>query len=206
MTGQCIRTRIVQVIFLLPISLLRAQELPVPEIPPASGIRTRAEIVNGDTIPLIQLNTVNIYAQYQYRTPRQREEWSRIKYNVRKVYPYAIIAAAKLKEYDLALSKIENKNLRKAFIKACEKDLRDQFEEDLKGLTVSQGRALMKLIDRETGRTTYELVKELRGGFQAAMWQAVASLFGNSMKVNYDAEHEDLLIERAVKLVEAGQF
>jgi hypothetical protein len=50
------------------------------------------------------------------------------------------------------------------------------------------------------------LVKELRGGFQAAMWQAVASLFGNSMKVNYDAEHEDLLIERAVKLVEAGQF
>ncbi|NBQ48084.1 MAG: DUF4294 domain-containing protein, partial [Sphingobacteriia bacterium] len=75
-----------------------------------------------------------------------------------------------------------------------------------KGLTVSQGRALMKLIDRETGRTTYELVKELRGGFQAAMWQAVASLFGNSMKVNYDAEHEDLLIERAVKLVEAGQF
>lgn len=123
-----------------------------------------------------------------------------------KVYPYAILAAAKLKEYDLALSKIENENLRKAFIKACEKDLRRQFEEDLKGLTVSQGRVLMKLIDRETGRTTYELVKELRGSFQAAMWQTVATLFGNNMKIAYDPLHEDIMIERAIKLVEAGQF
>jgi len=206
MTGPSIRSRILQIIFLLSVFFTAAQEGPPPETPPPMGIRTRAEVVNGDTIPVIQLNTVNVYTQYVFKTAKQREEWSRVKYNVRKVYPYAIIAAAKLKEYDLALSKIENENLRKAFIKACEKDLRHQFEEDLKGLSVSQGRVLMKLIDRETGRTTYELVKELRGSFQAAMWQTVASLFGNSMKVSYDAANEDLLIERAVKLVEAGQF
>lgn len=186
--------------------LLKAQESPPPESPVTGSIRTRAEIVNGDTIPVIFLNTVNVYTQYVFKTVKQREEWTRVKFNVRKVYPYAILAAAKLKEYDLALSKIEHEPLRKAFIKACEKDLRQQFEEDLKGLSVSQGRVLMKLIDRETGKTTYELVKEMRGSFQAAMWQTVASLFGNSMKVDYDPEHEDLLIERAIKLVEAGQF
>ncbi len=206
MTGQCIQRAIFQCVFLLCAMLSRAQDVIPPEPQVTMGIRTLAEVVDGDTIPLIQLNTVNVYTQYVFKTPKQREEWSRVKYNVRKVYPYAILAAAKLKEYDLALSKIENENLRKAFIKACEKDLRRQFEEDLKGLTVSQGRVLMKLIDRETGRTTYELVKELRGSFQAAMWQTVATLFGNNMKIAYDPLHEDIMIERAIKLVEAGQF
>ena len=64
----------------------------------------------------------------------------------------------------------------------------------------------MKLIDRESGKTTYQIVKEMRGGFQAAMWQTVACIFGHNMKVEYDANVEDVMIERAVKIVEAGQF
>ena len=177
-----------------------AAEAPQPQI------RLRGEIINGDTVPVVDLNTVNVYTQFEFSTKKQKEQWTRTKYNVKKVYPYAIIASAKLKEYDLALSRMQDEHLRKAFIKVCEKDLREQFEDDLKNLSVSQGKVLMKLIVRETGKTTYEIVKEMRGGFQAAMWQSLASLFGNSMKVEYDPEHEDLMIERAVKLVEAGQF
>ncbi len=175
-------------------------------VPPPAGYRCRAEVINGDTMAVVDLNSVYVFGEYSFKTKRQYEQWTRVKFNVRKVYPYAILAAAKLKEYDRALAGIEDKEYRKVFLKVCEKDLRAQFEDELKGLTVSQGKVLMKLIDRETGKTTYELVKQMRGNFQAMMWQTLARLFGNSMKVEYDAEVEDVLIERAVKLVEAGQF
>lgn len=175
-------------------------------VPPENGFRCRAEILNGDTVPVVDLNTVYVYTDFVFRTRHQYEEWTRIKFNVKKVYPYAILAAAKLKEYNNALEKIQDKDYKKVFLKVCERDLRQQFEEELKGLTVSQGRVLMKLIDRETGQTTYELVKQMRGSFQAVMWQTLARLFGNSMKETYDPKTEDVLIERAVKLVESGQF
>lgn len=195
---------------IFPIGLLMVvTALSIAQVPPYSSsteIRTRGIIVEGDTFALFDLNTVNVYAQYTFKTEKQKEQWTRTKYNVRKVYPYAIIAAAKLREYDYALSKIKDEQMRKAFIKVCEKDLRNQFEGELKNLTVSQGKVLMKLIDREVGKTTYEVVKELRGGFQAAMWQTLASLFGNSMKVEYDPRGEDVMIERAIQLVENGQF
>ncbi len=188
--------------------LTYAQSRPADDItvPPPSGYRCRAEVVNGDTLPVVDLNTIYVYTDFVFKTPRQYEMWTRTKFNVKKVYPYAILAAAKLKEYDKALEKIEDKHYKKVFLKVCEKDLRHEFEDELKGLTVSQGRVLMKLIDRETGKTTYEIVKQLRGSFQAVMWQTLARLFGNSMKVEYDPQIEDLMIEKAVKLVEAGQF
>jgi hypothetical protein len=129
-----------------------------------------------------------------------------VKYNVKKVYPYAILASAKLKSYDILLAKIDDEDKRKAFLRVCEKDLRNEFEDELKSLSVSQGRVLMKLINRETGKTTYAIVKELRGSFQAAMWQTLARLFGNDMKTTYDGAVEDIMIEKAVALVERGDF
>jgi len=174
--------------------------------PPTKGIRCLAEVVNHDTIPIVHLNTVEVYASFVFKSKRHFEHWTRTKANVKKVYPYAILAAAKLREYDHALENIKDKNLQNAFIKQCEKDLKKDFEAELKALTVSQGKILMKLIDRETGKTTYEIVKQLRGGFQAGMWQAVARIFGHNMKAEYDANVEDLMIERAIKLVESGQF
>jgi len=175
-------------------------------ITPENGFRCLTEIVGKDTFPRIQFNEVEIVTNFVFSNNPQREQWTRTKFNVKKVYPYAILAAAKLREYDKAFEKIENEDLKKAFIKVCEKDLRRQFEDELKGLTVSQGKILMKLIDREAEKTTYEIVKQLRGSFQAAMWQTVARIFGHNMKTEYDAKTEDIMIERAVKLVEAGQF
>ena len=174
-------------------------------VPPEKGYRCRAEIVNGDTIPVVDLFTVDVITDFIFKNPCQYELWTRTKYNVKIVYPYAILAAAKLKEYDKVLGTITDEKQKKAYLRLCEKDLRHEFEDELKALTVSQGKVLMKLIDRETGKTTYEIVKQMRGSFQAYFWQALASLFGNSMKVNYNAE-EDIMIERAVKLVETGRF
>lgn len=173
--------------------------------PVNKGFRCQAEILNGDTIPVFYCNYIEVITTFQFKNHRQFEYWTRTKHNVKKVYPYALLAAAKLKEYDKALSAIKDENTKKAFLKICEKDLRNEFEDELKGLSVSQGRILMKLIDRETGKTTYEIVKQLRGNFQACFWQALASLFGNSMKVQYDPI-EDVMVERAIKLVETGQF
>lgn len=190
--------------FLISFSSLQAQETVVPAA--KTSYTVRAEIINNDTVPVIDLYTVNIYTDFIYKTKRQYEQWSRIKQNVKKVYPYAILAAAKLKEYDVILEKMPNEKMKKAYIRVCERDLKNEFEDELKDLSINQGRILMKLIDRETGKTTYEIVKEMRGGFEAVMWQAVARIFGNNMKSEYDAGSEDIMIERAVKLVEAGQY
>ena len=175
-------------------------------VPPKVGFRCRAEIVNGDTLPLVNLGTIYVYTDFVFKNQRQYELWTRTKHTVKKVYPYAILAAAKLKEYDKVMEKMTDEDLKKAFLKVCEKDLRNEFEDELKDLSISQGKVLMKLIDRETGKTTYDLVKQLRGSFQAAMWQTVARIFGHDMKSEYDANIEDIMIERAIKLVENGQF
>jgi hypothetical protein len=163
-------------------------------------------VVNGDTLPMVNIEPVYVITDFQFKTRRQFEMWTRTKQNVKVVYPYAILAAAKLKEYDRVLAQIESEDMRKVFIRKCEDDLRLEFEDELKALTVSQGKILMKLIDRESGKTTYDVVKQMRGAFQAAMWQTVARLFGHNMKAEYDANVEDIMIERAVKLVEAGRF
>jgi hypothetical protein len=177
----------------------------VSKIP--EGYRVTAVIENNDTIPYIWMPWVVISERMPFKTRRRYVEWTRLKHNVKKVYPYAILAAAKLKEYDLELAKIPNESDRKAFLKKSEKELQKQFGEELKGLSINQGIILMKLIDRETGKTTYNIVKEMRGNFQAFMWQSLASLFGSSMKQEYDLNNpEDKMIEIAVKQIEAGEF
>jgi hypothetical protein len=172
------------------------------------SIPVKAIVEGKDTIPVIDLPEVQIWAYWGKVSISKKvfEEWTRTKYNVKKVYPYAVLAAALLKEMDNKLAQIPSEKERKKFIKQCEKELRMKFEEDLKNLSVTQGRILMKLIYRETGKTTYQIVKEMRGGFEAAMWQALAYIFGNSMKVSYDPQGEDYMVEKAVQLVERGYF
>lgn len=178
----------------------------VPNEKPKVVYKVWAEVVNGDTIPSIRCQDIWVYAEYTYKNKKQYDAWSRTKYNVKKVYPYAILASAKLKEYNRILEKMPTEASRKAYMKTVEKELKAEFEEPLKDLSMTQGKILLKLIDRETGNTSYELVKDLRGGFQAFMWQSVARLFGSNMKSEYDPKGEDIMIERAIKLIEAGQF
>jgi hypothetical protein len=178
----------------------------VPTDKPKVLYKIWAEVINGDTVPSVRLPEVWVYGEYTYKNRRQYEAWTRTKYNVKIVYPFAILAAAKLKEYNQILEKMPDEKTKKAYMKTVERELKIEFEEPLKNLSMTQGKILLKLIDRETGNTSYDLVKDLRGGFQAFMWQGVARLFGSNMKSEYDPQGDDIMIERAIKLVESGQF
>ncbi len=173
---------------------------------PLNSILVHTIMFQGETIPFVTLTPVVCYTKRIFKNRREAVKWDRLKYNVKKVYPYAILAAAKLKEYDRILATIPNENDRKQYMKRAEKQLKDQFSEELKNLTITQGRILLKLVDRETGKTTYTLVKEMRGSFSAFMWQSLALLFSSNLKDEYDPKGEDVAIEQAIVLIENGDF
>ena len=170
------------------------------------GIIVKATIIEGDTLPMVYLNTVVVTANRIFANPEDAKIYWRIKRDVKKVYPYAILAEARLKEYNAKLATIQNEKERKRFMKRAEKELKAEFEDELKKLTVNQGKILIKLIDRQTGETSYELVKTLRGSFSAFMWQSLASLFGSSLKTEYDAKEKDKMIEDVIYMIENGEL
>lgn len=193
------------ILFLVVSINLFSQDVVVPndlKIP----LRVNAIVVGVDTFAYLSLPIVSVEAPMPFATKRKYAEWTRLKHNVKKAYPYAILASARLKQYEMILEKLPNEDTRKAYMAVAEKQLQKEFGEELKKLTVNQGRILIKLIDRETGNTSYALVKQLRGSFSAFMWQSLASLFGSSLKTEYDPEGEDRLIEVAIKQIESGQF
>ena len=173
---------------------------------PLKGVSLPAHIINGDTLPYVNLAPVVCMAERTFKSKKEQQRWERTKYNVKKVYPYAILAAAKLKEYDRILATIPTQREREKYMKEAENHLTHEFGDELKKLTVTQGRVLIKLIDRETGKTTYDVVKSMRGSFSAFMWQGVALVFNSNLKSDYDAEGEDKSIELAIRLIEDGQF
>ena len=168
-----------------------------------SGI-TRAVIEGNDTIPMIEIPEVRIYQRQDLEYLYLKRRYRRLIRNVKKAYPYAKIAGKELKELDMRLATIENEKEKKAFIEKAEKEIMDQFQKEVKRLTVTQGIILVKLIDRETGRTSYQVIKDLRGGIPAFFWQGIARIFGNNLKAEYDPINEDRIIEDIVLGIEAG--
>ena len=158
-----------------------------------------------DTLPYVQLADVNIMDSPFFKSERERRKWNKLMQNVIKVYPYAKITKDLLEYYEEELSKIDNPVLRKKYMEEAEDVLKSEFKGEITKMTISQGRILIKLIDRETGHTSYELIKELRSGFTAFMWNSVAILFGNNLKSKYDPV-EDYEIESIVQLIESGDI
>lgn len=159
---------------------------------------------NGDTMPHITHYTCVIVANKVFKSNREAVKWDKLKRDVKAAYPYAILARMKLAEMDSQLVLIKGEKERQAFNEKCEKELTAQFEADMRSLTATQGRILFKLIDRETGSTTYQLIKQRRGSFSAFMWQSVAFVFGNNLKAEYDPNGADKQIEECVQLIELG--
>ena len=159
---------------------------------------------NGDTMPHITTYTCVIVANKVFANKRDAIKWDKLKKDVKAAYPYAILARMKLAEMDSQLVLIKGEKERQAFNEKCEKELTAQFEADMRNLTYTQGKILFKLIDRETGSTTYQLIRERRGPFSAFMWQSVAFVFGNNLKAEYDPTGEDKQIEECVTLIELG--
>lgn len=168
-----------------------------------SGV-TRGVIEGNDTIPIIELPEVRIYERQNYEYLYLKRKYRRLIRNVKKAYPYAKIAGVELKELDRQLAKIKNEKEQKSYIAKAEKEIMVQFEKEVKRLTVTQGIILVKLIDRETGRTSYEVIRELRGRITAFFWQGIARIFGNNLKAEYDPDDKDKIIEDIVQGIEAG--
>jgi len=166
----------------------------------------RAIILNGDTIPSISLREVEIVTFVIPRTRKQQKQLTKLIYNVKKVYPYAKLAGIQLRRYDKMLSEAKNDRERKKLMKQAEEEINEQYGGELRDLTFSQGKILIKLIDRETGETSYNLVSDLRGNFTAFFYQAFARIWGYNLKVKYDPEGEDKQIEAIVKMIERGQL
>jgi hypothetical protein len=166
----------------------------------------RAVIIDGDTMWVADLDEVYIFPAKKFKNRRERRRYTRLIYNIKKAYPWAKLAGEKLAEVEVVMGTLETEKEQREYIKQVEKELLKDYKEDLKKLTITQGRILIKLVDRETGDTSYELVKELRGNLSAAFWQALARLFGSNLKSEYEAEGEDRLIEEIILLIENGQL
>jgi hypothetical protein len=152
----------------------------------------------GDTIPQSWLPTVEVMALQSARNKNFWANWTRLRNAVYVTYPYAITASRAINDVNAQLSKVRTEQERKQIIKSREKELKRDFADKVTGLSVYQGKILMKLINRETGNNCYSLVKEYKGGFNAGLWQTVAFLFGSSLKQQYDPRGEDQEIEKFV--------
>lgn len=182
-----------------------AQDLKVGDIKEYPSTRVSWTMdENNDSMAVISHYTCIIVADRQFKNAREKAKWDKFKRDVKAAYPYAVLAKMKLAELDTQLTYIKGEAARKAFAEKAEKQLVDQFEKDMRNLTMAQGRILIKLVDRETGSTTYQLIKEHRGSFSAFMWQSVAFVFGNNLKSEYDSTGEDAKIEQVVSLIELG--
>lgn len=164
-------------------------------------------IINGDTTYLFNLNDFKVVDLMPYGDIEKDKKFKRLQYHVKKVYPYAKVAAAKLNTYNEELLKVKSKKQRRKLLKEREQQLRNEFTDVIKKMTVTQGRILTKLIDRETGESTYEIIKEMRGGFKAFIYQGVAKIYDGDLKARYDPKNneEDEMIERIVLSLEANQ-
>jgi len=174
--------------------------------PHADSIVVFAKVIGGDTIPMVQLPEIPVYALRLFDNRRDIKKIERLIYNVKKVYPYARLAGIKLRQYETKLQGITSEKERKRVMKQAEDELNDQFGPELKELTFTQGKILIKLVDRETKFTSYQLVKDLRGGFRAFFYQGFARVWGYNLKTEYDPEGEDELIEMIVLMIENGQL
>jgi hypothetical protein len=166
----------------------------------------RAVVLEGDTVPVVDLATAFVETRWTARDRRQSERYDRLTRNVTKVYPFAKLTADLLREYEHDMAQMDRASDQDLYLKLAEAELRAEFEAEVKDLTVSQGKALIKLIDRETGRTSFQLVQQLRGGFTAFMWQGMARLFGHDLKSHYDPVGDDRLIEVVVQRIERGEL
>ncbi len=163
-------------------------------------------IVNGDTLPIIYLREITIFPPRVFTSKREEIRYTKLIKRIKKVLPYAKLAKVRLNLIELELKKLPTEEARKEYLKIAEKKLRDDFEDEIKNLTISEGRLLIKLIDRETGKSSYELIKQLKGSFNAFMYQQIARLFGENLKEQYDPKKDDKYIEEIVIRIENGEL
>jgi Domain of unknown function (DUF4294) len=161
---------------------------------------------NGVKLPEVEIKEVTVFGRSKSTRKRDFRRYENLVSNVKKVYPYALIVRVKLGQVNEELKNIPGDKERRKFIKNVEKEVFTEYEDDIRNMTISQGKLLIKLIDRETQNTSFTLIREYRGKFSAAFWQGVARIFGTNLKEEYDANGEDALIESIINEIDAGRL
>jgi len=165
-------------------------------------IQSIAIIYDGDTMELKTLEFVFVYAKLSAAQAKANAKYNRLRNAVYVTYPYARRAGAVMNDINAKLTAVKEKEDRKKYIKSREKELKKEFNDPLTNLSVYQGKVLMKLINRETGNNCYEIIKEYKGGVTARLYQTVAFFFDSNLKQSYNADTDDVTIERIVKEVQ----
>jgi len=155
---------------------------------------------------MARMHDVYVYPKMVFKNKRQERFYWRTVRDVKKTLPYAKLLAKEMEYADQQLAKLPDKRAQRKWWKQYEKQLFKKYEQDFRHMTASQGQMLMKLMDRESDRTSYEIIQMYRGTFSANFWQFVAKLFKNDLKEGYDAADKDRIVERVINLVEAGQL
>jgi len=170
--------------------------------PTIKGIRDTIRVavtnINDELVPWIGLPEIVVVDTRIFKSPLEKAKFNRLRYNVLKVMPYAMFARQRYLLLQADLAHAKNKKEQRILVKAFEGEIKAMFNREIKNLTITQGGILIKLIDRETGNSSYELVRQMKGGFTAFFYQSVARIFGNNLKNEYDPQ-EDRDIEAIIQ-------
>ena len=199
------------VIFIVSLVAISAfAEIPADFVMPSHEMNyvdsVELQVSNEDTFYLARMHEVWVYPKMTFKNKRQERFYWKTVRDVKKTLPFAKLLTKEMVYADQQLAKIPDKKLRKKWWKQHEKYLFKKYERHFRKMTASQGQMLMKLMDRESNRTSYEIIKHYRGKASANFWQFIAKLFKNDLKEEYDAQDKDRIVERVINLVEAGQL
>lgn len=176
------------------------------EMTSINGYMVPVCVYQGDTIPSLRMPVLYVFKPLNLNSEKKRREYNRLVRNVKKTLPIAKeVNRAIIETYEY-LQTLPDEKARQKHLKLVEKSIKEQYTPVMKKLTFSQGKLLIKLVNRETDSSSYELVKAFLGPFKAGFYQAFASLFGASLKKEYHPKDEDAMTERIVLLVESGQL
>ena len=193
--------------FLLSSVLLPAvaqEQTDEPVISPT--VKVGRVLVDGDSIQYMEMQNVYVYPEPTFKNRRQQQAYMRLVRNVKRVLPLAKQVRQILIETAEITETLPTQREREEHLRKVEADIVKQYKPQMKKLTFSQGKLLIKLVDRECHSTAYEAMQAFIGPVRSGMWQAFAWMFGASLKKGYDAEGTDRLTERVVLMVEAGQL
>ncbi len=164
-------------------------------------------VEDGDTIFVDEIRASKVYSRLPKQKGKEWRKYYRLVHNFSKAYPYALVAKKLVMEADSIIATDRLKGgKREKYISSVQKELFDVFEGQMRQLTVSQGALIMKLVDREVGKSSYNIIKGYKSGITAGFWQGIAKIFGSDLKKPYDPEGEDKEIEELVKIWETGDF
>lgn len=182
-------------------AVAKAQTLKINVVP--EGVQ-RAYVDGKDTVPIVNLREIFIYPPVKFKNKREQMKYNKLVRDVKRTLPYAKMVYETLIETYEYMETLPNEKARQAHLKRMEKELFQEYKPQLKKLTFSQGKLLIKLIDRECNQSSYNLLKAYLGSFRAGFWNIFAGMFGASLKTEYDPKGKDAMTERVVILVENG--